>query len=400
MFDEEVYEGCRELTEEQLIQVNGGAKVKNTNEGVANAQVGDTVTRNNGETVEITQGDIDWAKAHVGNSGGKSENGGKNSSGSNEHTGSETATDVKETTGTPSESAGNNSDGNGNSGRSYNGSNTSSISGSAVFQNGTGISENDSSSSNSSNQNYTPALTPQQQHEMAKADAENHANISTTTVKTENITDYHAQNTETENSVKIQKAISNYNKMYNKNLKITDSEFLEKFNNDIKFREQLITLERKEKQQHIISGERYFENSNSDLINLNTIKKMKIENKLRKKYENQMNIPDFVSINKNVEKANNMTIIDFYYAVRNKGIWDYKQKGDFEDFGNFNFGVTGKAAGIPDTVLLRGAGWAQERAGTSLPSWGHWWKKSPYGDDPNDQQKILEGIAFYNENFR
>ncbi len=42
----------------------GSKQVANTNHAVANAKVGDTVTRNNGTTVTLTQGDINYAKAH------------------------------------------------------------------------------------------------------------------------------------------------------------------------------------------------------------------------------------------------------------------------------------------------------------------------------------------------
>lgn len=83
----------------------------------------------------------------------------------------------------------------------------------------------------------------------------------------------------------------------------------------------------------------------------------------------------------------------FYTKVRNRGDWDYKQQGrEFEDFGNFNYGACGFAAGIPPEVLLRGAGWAQSRAGTSNPEFGNWWANAPYGDDPGDQKWIREGI--------
>ncbi len=87
----------------------------------------------------------------------------------------------------------------------------------------------------------------------------------------------------------------------------------------------------------------------------------------------------------------------FYNQVRNKGPWDYKQQGRaYQNFGNFNFGATGAAAGIQSPILLRGAGYAQEQAGTSTPSWGHWYNfRGPFGDDPADQEQIKNGIAYY-----
>lgn len=85
----------------------------------------------------------------------------------------------------------------------------------------------------------------------------------------------------------------------------------------------------------------------------------------------------------------------FYTKVRNGGEWDYKQKGrDFEAFGNFNYGACGTAAGISEEVLLRAAGWAQSRAGTSNAAFGQWWGDIPYGDDPQDQEWIKAGIAY------
>ncbi|MFM7853434.1 MAG: polymorphic toxin type 44 domain-containing protein, partial [Flammeovirgaceae bacterium] len=83
----------------------------------------------------------------------------------------------------------------------------------------------------------------------------------------------------------------------------------------------------------------------------------------------------------------------FHSMVRNGAPWDYKQiDPDFENFGNFHFGFTGSAAGIADSLLLRGAGWAQSRAGTSDPQWGRYYGFAPYGDDPNDQTYIRQGI--------
>ncbi|WP_413794840.1 MULTISPECIES: polymorphic toxin type 44 domain-containing protein [unclassified Pseudomonas] len=85
----------------------------------------------------------------------------------------------------------------------------------------------------------------------------------------------------------------------------------------------------------------------------------------------------------------------FYTKVRNKGEWDYKQRGrEFEEFGNFNYGATGTAAGIPEQVLLRAAGAAQSIAGTSKAEFGKWWAESPYGDDRMDQIWIKAGIRY------
>lgn len=89
----------------------------------------------------------------------------------------------------------------------------------------------------------------------------------------------------------------------------------------------------------------------------------------------------------------------FYQKVRNRGPWDYKQFDPYWDkFGNFNYGAAGTAAGIPSEILLMGAGFAQERAGTSNPEWGRWYSEPPFGDDPTDQGYIRDGIAYTIQN--
>lgn len=88
----------------------------------------------------------------------------------------------------------------------------------------------------------------------------------------------------------------------------------------------------------------------------------------------------------------------FYQKVRNHGPWDYKQQSySLANFGNFNYGAAGFAAGIPAETLLMGAGFAQSRAGTSKPNWGAWYGKPPYGDDPHDQFWIKQGIDYARE---
>ncbi len=61
---------ARELTEEEMILVNGGSERReNSNEGVAGANVGDTIQRNDGTVVTLSQADIDYAKKQIGGSG-------------------------------------------------------------------------------------------------------------------------------------------------------------------------------------------------------------------------------------------------------------------------------------------------------------------------------------------
>ena len=94
--------------------------------------------------------------------------------------------------------------------------------------------------------------------------------------------------------------------------------------------------------------------------------------------------------------ASLMTYVWFYQIVRNHGPWDFKQgRAQYANFGNFHFGVVGAAAGIPDGVLLRGAGAAQILAGTSDPvEFAKYQDAFAYGDDPVDQSWIRAGIDY------
>ena len=124
-------------------------------------------------------------------------------------------------------------------------------------------------------------------------------------------------------------------------------------------------------------------------------------------------VPQGVSLAANIAKAELISYLSyterlvwFYSMTRNKGPWDYKQLGrQYEIFGNFNFGATGVAAGISEATLLRGAGWAQTRAGTTQSGWGTATNQggvffgiggtAPFGDDPADQYWISAGANYY-----
>jgi RHS repeat-associated protein len=103
----------------------------------------------------------------------------------------------------------------------------------------------------------------------------------------------------------------------------------------------------------------------------------------------------------------------FYSNVKNGGPQDYKQnkqmadvadagtapfmvKSPFEDFGNFNYGATAAAQGIPLSVALRAAGYAGQKAqGASAASAAKTaMGPAPYGDDPADQIQIQNGYNF------
>jgi hypothetical protein len=64
-------------------------------------------------------------------------------------------------------------------------------------------------------------------------------------------------------------------------------------------------------------------------------------------------------------------------------------------YGNFHYGATGAALGVPDDILYRAAGWHQLTTPNTDENWGHWLGSAPYGDDPNDQEWILKGINYY-----
>ena len=89
----------------------------------------------------------------------------------------------------------------------------------------------------------------------------------------------------------------------------------------------------------------------------------------------------------------------FWAKVQTGGDWDYKKySGDYEPFGNAHFGIVGRAAGIPEWMLLRGAGAFQLIGdGQSGHGTGKPWdlSDSDYGDNPEDQVKIKEGFDYY-----
>jgi len=118
-------------------------------------------------------------------------------------------------------------------------------------------------------------------------------------------------------------------------------------------------------------------------------------------------VPPGENIDKNIDymmaKGN---AFEFYQLVRNGGDWDYKQKGrQYEYGGNFNYGATGRAMGFPRSVLLREAGRANLKADPTRKNknLGHppaiplcpVGGKAPFGDDPNDQKAIEDGMDYF-----
>jgi Bacterial toxin 44 len=78
--------------------------------------------------------------------------------------------------------------------------------------------------------------------------------------------------------------------------------------------------------------------------------------------------------------------------------WDYKTQGQqYDAFGNFNFGATGAAAGIPLQVLQAGAGAVSTLVGTNSSQYGSWYQPPLYGHAPIKSQTIAAGYAYYQQ---
>ena len=77
---------AEEITGDALFEINGGAEVENSHEGVAGANVGDTITRKDGTVVTLKQADIDYAQKQLGDTGNASGGNGNLESGGNSST--------------------------------------------------------------------------------------------------------------------------------------------------------------------------------------------------------------------------------------------------------------------------------------------------------------------------
>ncbi|MEZ5404441.1 MAG: polymorphic toxin type 44 domain-containing protein [Bryobacteraceae bacterium] len=120
--------------------------------------------------------------------------------------------------------------------------------------------------------------------------------------------------------------------------------------------------------------------------------------------------------------ASFLTLRWFYNKVKAGGDWDYKRgyEGDTtghglaEAYGNFNFGATAAALGIPYYIGQNGAGLAQiddnltlgkvlrmvkSLFGVDMPEdstfAGIPFLKWPFGDQREDAEQIMDGYAFY-----
>jgi hypothetical protein len=85
----------------------------------------------------------------------------------------------------------------------------------------------------------------------------------------------------------------------------------------------------------------------------------------------------------------------FYNQVASYKPWDYKLTNPalYEDFGNFHYGVVGAAHGFGLDELMIAAGLTQYKGGRSKRE--HQSLQIPYGDEPWDQEQIIEGFLWY-----
>lgn len=118
------------------------------------------------------------------------------------------------------------------------------------------------------------------------------------------------------------------------------------------------------------------------------------------------NIPPFLGtlgICANIEVARKLGPLDFYNKVKSGGDWDYKLKDrdrtKYEDFGNYHFGVVGRAAGFSAETLKRAAGAYQIYSGTSPEGSGWPFGDPPYGDDFIDSAWIDQGTKDFDNGY-
>ncbi len=107
----------------------------------------------------------------------------------------------------------------------------------------------------------------------------------------------------------------------------------------------------------------------------------------------------------NIKMAKQLGPIDFYDKVRSGGDWDFKKRDTdrkkYEDFGNYHFGVVGRAAGWSPDTLRKGAGAYAIYSGTSPEGSGWPWPfgQPPYGDDFIDHTWINQGIKDFDSGY-
>jgi hypothetical protein len=94
-------------------------------------------------------------------------------------------------------------------------------------------------------------------------------------------------------------------------------------------------------------------------------------------------------------------LVTFKQEVQTGGPWDYKDqvsgmRSAWINFGNFHYGFVGAGAGIPNGLLLWGAGLANWHDNPqNRPLYGSPFDPNnpTHGDQPGDQAQIRAGIA-------
>jgi RHS repeat-associated protein len=112
--------------------------------------------------------------------------------------------------------------------------------------------------------------------------------------------------------------------------------------------------------------------------------------------------PDGVDPSKNIQDAEENGYPWWFNHVKKwNGPWDYKNYNgqphpEYDDFGNFNYGATGAAMGVPLNLLLRGAGAAKWRRYPGNDPFGRPWDRSGnFGNQPEKNQQIINGYNWY-----
>ena len=117
--------------------------------------------------------------------------------------------------------------------------------------------------------------------------------------------------------------------------------------------------------------------------------------------------PVAVDVDENARLAGKKGPFWFAGQVPNKRPWDYKQRGprgQYEAFGNFHYGATGRGVGFPPSILLQRAGAAQGRDTNVDATFGDpgvpflpFTGSGSYGDDPVDQYWIEQGMRYFDQ---
>ncbi len=102
--------------------------------------------------------------------------------------------------------------------------------------------------------------------------------------------------------------------------------------------------------------------------------------------------PDGYNPHQQVTESEDLSFSEWKDKVNHGGPWDWKRLGhngtndithpEYEALGNFDYGVTGMAIGLPPAVIRFGGTYAA-------------WTSGQWGDSPEDQAMIDQGIKWY-----